>query len=111
MPLVSLTGIFLMNVEPMRDLLFMLGGLKLLVGLHFLLACTLCAFLFTHVYLATLGKTSLAYVKPMWTGWEDEEEHGHEEGTCRIACQPAPPLPGRPRLTPRQGAEGRGQYR
>jgi thiosulfate reductase cytochrome b subunit len=80
MPLVSLTGIFLMNVEPMRDLLFMLGGLKLLVGLHFLLACTLCAFLFTHVYLATLGKTSLAYVKPMWTGWEDEEEHGHEMG-------------------------------
>lgn len=78
MPLVSLTGIFLMNVAPLRELVLVIGGLKILTALHFLLACTLTAFLFTHVYLATLGKTPLAYFKPMWTGWEEEEEQGDE---------------------------------
>ncbi|BCS54440.1 cytochrome b/b6 domain-containing protein [Geobacter sp. SVR] len=75
-PLVSLTGILLMNVAPLREMVVLAGGLKILVAAHFLLACSLCAFLFTHVYLATLGKTPLAYWKPMWTGWEDVEEHG-----------------------------------
>ena len=77
MPLVSLTGIFLMNVGPMRELVLMVGGMKLLSTLHFLLACSLVAFLFTHVYLATLGKSPMAYIKPMWTGWEEVE--GHDE--------------------------------
>ena len=78
-PLVSLTGLLLTNVAPMRDLVMLLGGLKILIAIHFLLACSLCAFLFTHVYLATLGKTPMAYIKPMWTGWEEEdaEEHPH----------------------------------
>ncbi len=70
-PLVSLTGILLMNVSPLREMVLLVGGLKILVALHFLLACSLFAFLFTHVYLATLGKTPLSYVKPMWTGWEE----------------------------------------
>ena len=77
-PLVCLTGLLMTNVEPLRNLIFMIGGLKLLVGMHFLLACSLCAFLFTHVYLATLGHTPLAHFKPMWTGWEEEEEHAQE---------------------------------
>ncbi len=80
-PLVSLSGILLMNVGPLRQLVLLVGGLKILVGVHFLLACSLFAFLFTHVYLATLGSTPLAYFKPMWTGWEEveghEDEHGH----------------------------------
>jgi thiosulfate reductase cytochrome b subunit len=79
MPLVALSGILLTNVSPLRETVILLGGLKILVAMHFLLACSLCAFLFTHVYLATLGKTPLAYIKPMWTGWEEEEpgEHSH----------------------------------
>ncbi|NJC89405.1 MAG: cytochrome b [Desulfuromonas sp.] len=79
MPLVALTGILLTNVSPLRELVILVGGLKLLVAAHFLLACSLCAFLFTHVYLATLGKTPMAYIKPMWTGWEEVEpgEHSH----------------------------------
>ena len=78
-PLVSLTGILLMNVSPLRELILVAGGLKLLVGLHFLLACSLCAFLFTHVYLTTLGHTPLAHTASMWTGWEEEEEEHHEQ--------------------------------
>jgi len=77
MPLVSLTGILLMNISPLRQLVLMSGGLKLLVGVHFLLACSLFAFLFTHVYLATLGRTPTAYLKPMWTGWEEVEIKEH----------------------------------
>ena len=75
MPFVSLTGILLMNMGPMRELVMLIGGLKIIVAVHFLLACSLTAFIFTHVYLATLGSTPLAYFKPMWTGWEKVEEH------------------------------------
>lgn len=77
MPLVALSGILLTNVSPLREVVILIGGLKILVAVHFLLACCLIAFLFTHVYLATLGKTALAYIKPMWTGWEDEEPDKH----------------------------------
>jgi thiosulfate reductase cytochrome b subunit len=73
-PLVIVTGILLLNIEPLRNTLLMIGGLKILVGVHFLLACSLCAFVFTHVYLATLGHTPFAHFVPMWTGWEEEEE-------------------------------------
>ena len=76
MPLVALSGILLTNVSPLRETVILLGGLKLLMSVHFLLACSLIAFLFTHVYLATLGKTPMAYIKPMWTGWEEEEPAG-----------------------------------
>jgi thiosulfate reductase cytochrome b subunit len=76
MPLIALSGILLTNVSPLRETVILLGGLKILMSVHFLLACSLCAFLFTHVYLATLGKTPMAYIKPMWTGWEEEEPAG-----------------------------------
>ena len=74
-PLVIVTGILLLNVEPLRYWVMMVGGIKLIDGAHFLLACAFCAFLFTHAYLATLGHTPLAHFKPMWTGWEELEEH------------------------------------
>ena len=77
-PLVILTGILLMNVTPLRVLILMTGGIKILDALHFLSACCVFAFLFTHVYLATLGATPLAYFKPMIFGWEEVHEH-HEE--------------------------------
>ena len=70
-PLVILSGILLLNAAPLRSFVLMVGGLKLLVGTHFLLACALCAFLFTHIYLATLGHTPFAHFKPMLTGWEE----------------------------------------
>jgi thiosulfate reductase cytochrome b subunit len=81
-PLVGLTGILLMNVTPLRVLILASGGIKIIVALHFMLACSLLAFVCTHVYLATLGATPLAYFKPMVFGWEEVEEHHgehHEE--------------------------------
>ena len=73
MPLVILSGVLLMYVDPFRQLLLLLGGIKALVGTHFLVACSFTAFLFVHIYLATLGHTPLAHFKPMWNGWEEEE--------------------------------------
>lgn len=73
-PIVSLTGIFLMNVSPLRELILAAGGLKTLDLLHYLAACSLGAFLFTHVYLTTLGHTPFAHTKSMVTGWEEEED-------------------------------------
>jgi len=75
LPLVALTGILLMNVTPLRVLILMSGGIKIIDTLHFLSACSLLAFLCTHVYLATLGSTPLAYIKPMIFGWEEVEDH------------------------------------
>lgn len=74
-PLVIVTGVLLMNVDPLRELVVMAGGLTLLMAAHWLLACVFCAFLIAHVYLATLGHTPFAHFKPMWTGWEEVEEH------------------------------------
>jgi len=82
-PMVCLTGIFLMNIAPLRDLLIMIGGLKVLVATHFLLACSLCAFLFTHVYLATLGHTPFAHFIPMWTGWEEVHQEMEAHAATR----------------------------
>jgi thiosulfate reductase cytochrome b subunit len=72
-PLVIISGFLLMNLAPMRALVILVGGIKLIAAVHFLLACSLCAFLFTHVYLSTLGTSPFAHFKPMWTGWEEVE--------------------------------------
>jgi thiosulfate reductase cytochrome b subunit len=80
LPLVIASGVLLMYVAPLREILLLLGGIKLLVGTHFLLACCFTAFLFVHIYLATLGHTPFAHFKPMWHGWEEEsvEDEKHE---------------------------------
>lgn len=80
-PLVSLSGIILTNVEPLRGMIVMMGGLKILAGVHFLLACCLIAFLPTHIYLTTLGHTPMEHIKTMWTGWEEEESVEGEADT------------------------------
>jgi thiosulfate reductase cytochrome b subunit len=90
MPLVGLTGILLMNVTPLRVLVLMWGGIKIIDALHFLLACSLLAFLCTHVYLATLGATPLAYFKPMIFGWEEVPEHHDHHGEEAAASSGIP---------------------
>jgi thiosulfate reductase cytochrome b subunit len=74
MPLVSFTGVLLLDIQPMRTVMFTLGGIKLIDGIHFLSACCLCAFVFTHFYLTTLGPTPLSEIRTMWSGWEKEEK-------------------------------------
>jgi Ni/Fe-hydrogenase b-type cytochrome subunit len=71
-PLVCITGVLLVNLSPLRGFIDNLGGLKMLAGLHFLIGCCFAAFLPTHIYLATLGRTPWEHIKTMWTGWEEE---------------------------------------
>lgn len=78
-PLVSLSGILLTNLEPLRSLIVILGGLRFLVSLHFILACCLIAFLPTHIYLATLGNAPMEHIKAMWTGWEEGDGHSSQQ--------------------------------
>jgi len=84
-PLVIVSGLLLMNVTPLRDWVVALGGLKILISVHWLLACTFCAFLFTHIYLATLGHTPFAHFKAMWTGWEDVPHDRETEDRAEAA--------------------------
>ena len=74
-PLIIVTGIVLMNMEPLRETLMLFGGVRIVAGIHFLVACALGAFVPTHFYLATLGHTPFAHFKPMWTGWEEHGDH------------------------------------
>jgi thiosulfate reductase cytochrome b subunit len=74
-PLIIVTGLVLLNLGPLRELVVLMGGVRIVVGIHFLLACVLGAFIPTHFYLATLGHTPFAHFKPMWTGWEDHSDH------------------------------------
>ncbi len=80
LPLVIVSGILIMNVAPLRELIILVGGIKILVSAHYLIACCFTAFLFVHIYLATMGHTPLAHFVPMWTGWEKIEGHGEEDG-------------------------------
>lgn len=72
LPAVIFSGLLLMYVAPLREIILCLGGIKTLVGTHFLLACCFTSFLFIHIYLATLGETPLAHFKQMWDGWDEE---------------------------------------
>jgi len=77
MPVIIVSGLMLLNVGPMRTWIMAVGGLKILIGIHYLVACMFFAFLFVHVYLATMGHSPIAHFKPMWHGWEEVEEHEH----------------------------------
>jgi len=77
LPLVIVSGLLLFNVDPMRTWLMAVGGIKIVIGIHFLVACAFFAFLFVHIYLATLGHTPIAHFKPMWHGWEEVSEDHH----------------------------------
>ena len=93
LPLVIVSGVLLMYVAPLREVLIWLGGIKALVGSHFLIACCFTAFLFVHVYLATLGHTPLAHFKPMWDGWEEEESPDEPHADSRNSSAPHAPGP------------------
>jgi thiosulfate reductase cytochrome b subunit len=75
LPLVIVSGFLLMNIDPLRGWIIMIGGIKFLVDAHYLLACSFFAFLCVHIYMATLGHTPFAHFRQMWTGWEKMESH------------------------------------
>ncbi len=88
-PVICLSGLLLFNIPELRQWLFLVGGIKLLIGIHFLVGASFLAFLFVHIYLATMGHTIFAHFKPMWTGWETlESPHSSENDVKQGGAEP-----------------------
>ena len=76
-PLQLITGLLLWDPKLFSRLVNLLGGIKVVDTIHVLIFIFFTAFIFVHVYLATLGHTTFAHIKAMFTGYEEEEEHSH----------------------------------
>ncbi|MEW5745695.1 MAG: cytochrome b/b6 domain-containing protein [Nitrospirota bacterium] len=77
-PLQVVTGVLLWDVKRFEKWISLAGGLRLVDSVHVFLFLFFTAFIFVHVYLATLGHTPLAHIKAMFTGYEEaEKEHAH----------------------------------
>jgi thiosulfate reductase cytochrome b subunit len=72
-PVQIITGILLMDIQRFGSIIRMLGGLTLVDTIHVVVSFAFVAFLFVHVYLTTLGATTLQHIKAMFTGYETEE--------------------------------------
>lgn len=76
MPLQLISGVLLWDIKMFANWIGLLGGLKVVDMVHVIVFFFLTAFLFVHVYLTTLGTTTLEHIKEMFTGYEEIEEHG-----------------------------------
>jgi thiosulfate reductase cytochrome b subunit len=76
-PLQIVTGILLWDLKGFAYWIGLAGGLKVVDSVHVFLFLFFSAFLFVHVYLATLGHTAFEHIKAMFTGFEEVPEQGH----------------------------------
>ncbi len=79
-PIQFYTGLLLWDVDRFAGSVALFGGVRVVATVHVALFIFFTAFIFGHVYLATLGHTASAHFKAMLTGYEEVEE--------------APPAPG-----------------
>ena len=71
LPLQVVSGLLMWGTQSYPGLLEPLGGLGWLAALHTLVAWLLFCFIIAHVYLTTTGRTPLALIRAMITGYED----------------------------------------
>jgi thiosulfate reductase cytochrome b subunit len=76
LPLQIVTGVLLWDLDRFASVIDLAGGIKAVSAVHLFLTIFFTAFLFVHVYLTTLGHTPWAHIKAMFTGYEEEPEHG-----------------------------------
>jgi thiosulfate reductase cytochrome b subunit len=74
LPVQMITGLFLWRVKRFENYIDLIGGIKIVSSIHVLLFFFFVAFIFVHVYLATLGHTPWAHFKAMFTGYEEHHE-------------------------------------
>ncbi len=77
-PLLFISGILLWDLERFGGIVEMLGGVRIVDTVHVLLFIFFSSFIISHVYLVTLGHTTMAHIRAMFDG--------HEE----VADDPAP---------------------
>jgi Ni/Fe-hydrogenase b-type cytochrome subunit len=74
LPLQIISGILMWDIKKFAAIIAFAGGIKFVDSLHVFLTLFFTAFLFVHVYLATLGHTWSEHIKAMFTGYEEEPE-------------------------------------
>jgi Ni/Fe-hydrogenase b-type cytochrome subunit len=77
LPAQIVTGVLLWDLDRFASAIDLVGGIKVVSGVHLFLTLFFTAFLFVHVYLTTLGHTPLEHIKAMFTGYEEEPERAH----------------------------------
>jgi len=71
-PIIVVTGIFFSDILFFGGPIGVIGGIKILDAIHVIVAYVFVAYLFVHLYMATLGGTVLQHIKAMFTGYEEE---------------------------------------
>lgn len=70
LPLQVLTGLLMWGAQRWPELVASIGGMRVLASAHSLGAWLFTAFLIMHLYLITTGRTPVANLQTMLTGWE-----------------------------------------
>ena len=73
-PLQFYTGLLLWDSGRFAGSVELFGGIRVVASVHVVLFIFFFAFIFGHVYLASLGHTAGAHFKAMITGYEEVEE-------------------------------------
>ena len=77
LPLQIVTGVLMWDIKRFSAAIAFVGGIKIVDSVHVFLTLFFTAFLFVHVYLATLGHPWTQHLKAMFTGYEEEAESAH----------------------------------
>lgn len=75
MPLLLVSGIVYLFPSLFASFIIVIGGLKVVAVIHFIMAIIFAAFLVAHLYLATTGHTVFADFISMINGYAEKEEH------------------------------------
>lgn len=75
MPILLLSGIVYLFPSLFASFIIVIGGLKVVAVIHFIMAIIFAAFLVAHLYLATTGHTVFADFISMINGYAEKEEH------------------------------------
>lgn len=75
-PVQIITGLLLWDPKLFSPVVNLIGGIQIADMIHVLLFIFFSAFIIVHFYLATLGHTTFAHIKAMFSGYEEEPEHG-----------------------------------
>lgn len=73
MPLLLISGILYLYPASFASFIAMIGGLKVVAVVHFIMAIIFAAFFIAHIYLATTGHTIFADLVSMITGYAEKE--------------------------------------
>ncbi|MDP3048074.1 MAG: cytochrome b/b6 domain-containing protein [Thermodesulfovibrionales bacterium] len=75
-PVQIITDLLLWDPKLFSPVVNLIGGIQIADMIHVLLFIFFSAFIIVHFYLATLGHTTFAHIKAMFSGYEEEPEHG-----------------------------------